>query len=141
AARRRGRETGRPARARHAAASARGQRSRGRLRRRRAVQRRDRPDRRLRRAHRARRRTRSRQLTEPEEGATVSSDYTELQLDAMRELANIGSGNAATALAQMLGQEVELSVPRALALPLADAVDAVGAADETVVSVMLPIVG
>lgn len=71
----------------------------------------------------------------------MSSDYTELQLDAMRELANIGSGNAATALAQMLGQEVELSVPRALALPLADAVDAVGAADETVVSVMLPIVG
>ena len=33
--------------------------------------------------------------------------YTELQLDALRELANIASGNAATALSQMLGREVE----------------------------------
>jgi chemotaxis protein CheC len=71
----------------------------------------------------------------------VSTDYTELQLDAMRELANIGSGNAATALASMLGREVELSVPRAFALPLADAVDAVGPADRTVSSVVLPIFG
>jgi chemotaxis protein CheC len=71
----------------------------------------------------------------------VSTDYTDLQLDAMRELANIGSGNAATALASMLGREVELSVPRALALPLADAVDAVGPADKTVSSVVLPIFG
>ncbi len=68
-------------------------------------------------------------------------DYTELQLDAMRELANIGSGQAATALASMLGKEVELSVPRALALPLADAVDAVGPAEKTVSSVVLPIFG
>lgn len=72
---------------------------------------------------------------------SVSTDYSELQLDALRELANIGSGNAATALASMLGREVELSVPRALALPLADAVDAVGPAEKTVVSVVLPITG
>ncbi len=48
----------------------------------------------------------------------MSTDYTDLQLDALRELANIGSGNAATALADMLGRSVELAVPRALALPL-----------------------
>ena len=51
---------------------------------------------------------------------------SELQLDALRELANIASGHAATALAQMLGSEVELSVPRALALPRAEAVAAYG---------------
>ena len=56
--------------------------------------------------------------------------YTELQLDALRELANIASGNAATALSQMLGREVELNVPRVLALPLADAVDACGSPDD-----------
>ncbi len=78
----------------------------------------------------------------PQEGASnVSTDYSDLQLDALRELANIGSGTAATALASMLGREVELAVPRALALPLADAVDAVGPADATVSSVVLPIVG
>ena len=52
--------------------------------------------------------------------------YTELQLDALRELANIASGNAATALSQMLGREIDLSVPRVLALPLVDAIDACG---------------
>jgi chemotaxis protein CheC len=58
-------------------------------------------------------------------GASVTY-LSEAQLDALRELANIGSGTAATALSQMIGREVRLSVPRALTLPLADAVDACG---------------
>jgi chemotaxis protein CheC len=64
-----------------------------------------------------------------------------MQLDALRELANIASGTAATALSQMLGREVEISVPRALALPLADAVDACGPADATVSGVVIPLEG
>ena len=67
--------------------------------------------------------------------------YTELQLDALRELANIASGNAATSLSQMLGREVGLSVPRVLALPLADAVDACGSPDEDTTSVVIPLDG
>lgn len=67
--------------------------------------------------------------------------YTELQLDALRELANIASGNAATALSQMLGREVELSVPRVLALPLADAIEACGSPDESITSVVIPLEG
>ena len=67
--------------------------------------------------------------------------YDEQQLDALRELASIGSGTAATALAQMLGRPVELAVPRALALPLADALDAVGEPDAMVASVVLPTAG
>ena len=67
--------------------------------------------------------------------------YTELQLDALRELANIASGNAATSLSQMLGREVGLSVPRVLALPLADAVEACGSPDEATTSVVIPLDG
>jgi chemotaxis protein CheC len=67
--------------------------------------------------------------------------YTELQLDALRELANIASGNAATALSQMLGREVALSVPRVLALPLVDAVDACGSPDESITGVAIPLEG
>jgi chemotaxis protein CheC len=67
--------------------------------------------------------------------------FTELQLDALRELANIASGNAATALAQMLGTEVDLTVPRAIALPLGDAVDAYGSADERIAGVVTPVQG
>jgi chemotaxis protein CheC len=68
-------------------------------------------------------------------------DLTELQLDALREMANIGSGNAATALAAMLGRPVDLSVPSATALPLADAVEAVGDVDELITAVGIPVVG
>jgi len=67
--------------------------------------------------------------------------YDEEQLDALRELASIGSGTAATALSQMLGRPVELAVPRALALPLADALDAVGEPDAMVASAVMPVGG
>lgn len=71
----------------------------------------------------------------------MSTNYTALQLDALRELANIGSGTAGTALSQMLGRPVNISVPNALALPLADAVDAVGAPGEEVTGVVIPLAG
>ncbi|HUO69147.1 MAG TPA: chemotaxis protein CheC [Solirubrobacteraceae bacterium] len=67
----------------------------------------------------------------------MTPHYSELQLDALAELANIASGTAATALSQMVGGEVGLDVPRALALPLADAVDAAGPPDELVTGVVL----
>jgi chemotaxis protein CheC len=71
----------------------------------------------------------------------VTPRYTELQLDALRELANIASGNAATSLSQMLGREVGLNVPRVLALPLADAVEACGSPDDATTSVVIPLDG
>jgi chemotaxis protein CheC len=71
----------------------------------------------------------------------VSPSLTDVQLDALRELANIASGTAATALSLMLGREVEISVPRALALPPADAVDACGDPEEHVAGVVVPIQG
>jgi chemotaxis protein CheC len=67
--------------------------------------------------------------------------YSDLQLDALRELANIGSGNAATALSGLLGRPIDVSVPSAVALPLADAVDAAGPADAVVTGVVLPVFG
>jgi chemotaxis protein CheC len=71
----------------------------------------------------------------------MTTPLTELQLDALRELANIASGTAATALSQMLGRDVDLQVPRALALPLADAVDACGDPEDEVAGVVIPIEG
>ena len=71
----------------------------------------------------------------------MNPPYTEMQLDALRELANIASGTAATALSQMLGREIGLSVPRALALPLADAVDEAGDPAEVINGVALGLDG
>jgi chemotaxis protein CheC len=69
------------------------------------------------------------------------SGYTDLQLDALRELANIGSGTAGTALSGMIGRAIDVSVPQALALPLADAVEAVGDPGQDVTGIVLPVIG
>ena len=68
-------------------------------------------------------------------------ELSEMQLDGLREIANIGSGTAATALSSMLGRAVDLNVPKALALELADAVDAVGTPDDDVTAVVFGVAG
>jgi chemotaxis protein CheC len=71
----------------------------------------------------------------------AKTSFTETELDALRELANIGSGTAATALSSMVGRPIDVTVPNALALPVADAVDEVGHPAESATGVVLPIVG
>jgi chemotaxis protein CheC len=71
----------------------------------------------------------------------ANARYTDLQLDALRELANIGSGTAGTALSLLLGSPIELLVPSASALELADAVEAAGQPDELVWGVVVPVTG
>ena len=75
------------------------------------------------------------------ERTTVTPRFTDLQLDALRELANIGSGTASTALSGMLGRPVDISVPTVQALDLADAVDAIGPVEREVTAVLLGIEG
>ena len=68
-------------------------------------------------------------------------DYTELQLDALRELANIGSGNASGALSSLLGRPVDISVPSAQAVSFADAVEATGDPETEITGIVLGIAG
>ncbi len=42
----------------------------------------------------------------------------EAQLDAIKEVGNIGTGNAATALSMMLDKKVEISVPQVKVIPI-----------------------
>src|SRR3954464_5509711 len=71
----------------------------------------------------------------------MSKHFTDIQLDALRELANIGSGTAATSLAGMLGRPVDISVPNPTVLPLPEAVEAAGPAAEERIAVAIPIAG
>ena len=71
----------------------------------------------------------------------MRTNYTEIELDALRELANIGSGTAATSLSGLLGMPIDVSVPTAAALPLADAIDATGPAELCVTGVAIPLSG
>jgi chemotaxis protein CheC len=71
----------------------------------------------------------------------MSKHFTDMQLDALRELANIGSGTASTSLSGMLGRPVDISVPAAAALTFADAIDMIGSPEEEVTGVVLGVVG
>jgi chemotaxis protein CheC len=63
------------------------------------------------------------------------------QLDALREVANIGAGHAATALSQMTGQTIMISVPTINITPLEDVPPHIGEADEAVAAVLMQMQG
>ncbi len=68
-------------------------------------------------------------------------DLKESQLDAMREVANIGAGHAATALSQMTNRTIMISVPRVNVRPLEEACDLVGKPDEVVAAILMHMMG
>jgi len=55
---------------------------------------------------------------------------TQIQLDALKEIGNIGSGHAATALSTLLQRRIDMSVPEVWAVPFAQAADIIGNMDE-----------
>lgn len=64
-----------------------------------------------------------------------------IQLDALREVANIGAGHAATALSQMIGATIMITVPRISVTPLEDVPPQVAAPDEPVAAVLMHMLG
>jgi chemotaxis protein CheC len=68
-------------------------------------------------------------------------DLKEPQLDAIREVANIGAGHAATALSGMTNRKIMITVPRVYVRPLEDACDLVGAPDSVVAAVLMHMMG
>ena len=59
------------------------------------------------------------------------------QLDALREVANIGAGHAATALSQMTGSTILISVPRIKVVPIEDMAVELGPPEEPVAAVLM----
>lgn len=66
---------------------------------------------------------------------------TPLQLDALREVGNVGAGNAATALSQIINSKIDMTVPQVSILPLGDVPDVVGGPDTMVAGVYLRVFG
>jgi hypothetical protein len=63
------------------------------------------------------------------------------QLDALREVANIGAGHAATALSEMIGETIMISVPRINVARLEEVTPQVSAPDEPVAAVLMHMLG
>ncbi len=64
-----------------------------------------------------------------------------LQLDALREVANIGAGHAATALSQMVGETIMITVPTINIARLEDVPVQMTEPDEPVAAVLMHMVG
>ncbi len=63
------------------------------------------------------------------------------QLDALREVANIGAGHAATALSQMIGETIMISVPMINIARLEEVPPQVAGPDEPVAAVLMQMLG
>ena len=66
---------------------------------------------------------------------------SDLERDALREVANIGAGHAATALSQMTGGKIMITVPQVTIRPLEDVANLVGPPDTVIAGVLMHVMG
>ncbi len=64
-------------------------------------------------------------------------ELNEMQIDMLREIGNIGAGNAATALATILDEKVDMSVPSVRITGFDEAVENLGGAESLTVAVLV----
>ncbi|WP_375105424.1 chemotaxis protein CheC [Paenibacillus sp. RS8] len=62
-------------------------------------------------------------------------------MDVLKEVGNIGAGNAATALSQLLNKPIDMAVPKVQLLNFEEITDKVGGAEEFVYAVFLRVEG
>jgi len=64
-----------------------------------------------------------------------------MQRDALKEIGNIGAGHAATALAQLLRERINMTVPGVSIVPLSDLHKVLGGTEELVVGIYMKVFG
>ncbi|AIQ24700.1 CheY-P-specific phosphatase CheC [Paenibacillus sp. VTT E-133280] len=67
--------------------------------------------------------------------------YKDFKMDVLKEVGNIGAGNAATALSQLLNKPIDMAVPKVQLLNFEEITDKVGGAEELVYAVFLRVEG
>ncbi len=72
-------------------------------------------------------------------GNMTLEDVNSMYLDVLKEIGNIGAGNATSAIAGMLGIKVDMNVPNARLMEVSQLGMAVGAEDETIVGIFLEV--
>ena len=69
------------------------------------------------------------------------SNLRNVEIDTLKEIGNIGAGNAATALSKMLGRRVVLNVPKVNMVEFKDIADFLGGPEQIVIGVLVQITG
>ncbi len=72
---------------------------------------------------------------------TTYENLSEIQLDTIREISNIGMGNAATALSQLVGCTVNITVPHALIVDMTEIAPLLGGEELEVAASYVQVVG
>ena len=72
-------------------------------------------------------------------GKLSLEDVNNMYLDVLREIGNIGAGNATTAIANMLGRKIDMNVPNIKLMEVSKLGTAVGAEDQTIVGIFLEV--
>ena len=72
---------------------------------------------------------------------SIMEQLREAHLDALQEICNIGMGHAATALSQLIGQTVNLKVPKVTLANLDQVPDIIGGAEQVVVGIYMRVYG
>lgn len=63
-------------------------------------------------------------------------DMNSLHFDVLKEIANIGAGNATTALSKLLDNKVDMKVPNIQFMPFAELAEAIGGAENLIVGIL-----
>ena len=64
-----------------------------------------------------------------------------LEIDTLREIGSIGTGNAATALSQMIGKEVRITLPEVRIMEYNEAIEWIGGPEEVTAGVLVKMSG
>jgi chemotaxis protein CheC len=72
---------------------------------------------------------------------TLFPHDADFKMDVLREVGNIGAGNAATALSTLLNKPVEMAVPTVSLLPFEEIANRVGGSEAIVVAIFLRVDG
>lgn len=69
------------------------------------------------------------------------SNINSFHLDVLKEIGNIGAGNAATALAKLLDKKIDMKVPQIRVMKFSEVSDVLGGAETEVVGILLGVTG
>ena len=69
------------------------------------------------------------------------NDLTPLELDTLREIGSIGSGNAATALSQLLKREIRITLPEVRIMGYNEAIEWIGGPEAVTAGILVKVGG
>jgi chemotaxis protein CheC len=69
------------------------------------------------------------------------NEMTSMQMDALREIGSIGTGNAANALSDMIGCQVRIQMPEVRVMEYDEAIDWIGGPEEITAGVLVKMSG